>query len=235
MTDYLFAPAPAPVRSLKVLGQSAEYPVNRIFCVGRNYEAHAIEMGGTVDREAPWYFTKTPAGAFCASGATVPYPPGTANFHHEMELVVAIGADVFKGDLAAGQAAIFGYGCGLDMTRRDRQQDGKDNRRPWDLGKDVEQSAVLTALTPVADIPALAGRRIHLEVNGQVRQDATLDELVWSPAEVISHLSHFYHLAPGDLIMTGTPAGVGAVVAGDVITGGIDGLPPISLTLGPAE
>ncbi|WP_334191341.1 fumarylacetoacetate hydrolase family protein [Pararhodobacter sp.] len=233
MTDYLFPPA--PVHSLKVLGQSAEYPVNRIFCVGRNYEAHAAEMGGTVDREAPWYFTKTPSGAFCASGATVPYPPGTSNFHHEMELVVAVGAPVFKGDLAAGQAAIFGYGSGLDMTRRDRQQDGKDNRRPWDLGKDVEQSAVLTALTPAAAIPSLAGRRIHLAVNGVTRQDATLDELVWSPAEVISHLSHYYHLMPGDIIMTGTPAGVGAVVAGDVITGGIDGLEPIALTLGEAE
>lgn len=233
MTDYLFAPA--AVRSLRVLGETAEYPVNRIFCVGRNYEAHAAEMGGTVDREAPWYFTKSAVGAVCPSGATVPYPPGTSNFHYEMELVVALGAPVFKGDLAAGAAAIFGYGCGLDMTRRDRQQDGKDNRRPWDLGKDVENSAVLTALTPAAAIPALAGRRIHLEVNGVTRQDALLDEMVWSPAEVISHLSHFYHLAPGDLIMTGTPAGVGAVVAGDVITGGIDGLEPVALTLGAAE
>ncbi len=233
MTDYLFPPA--PVRSVKVQGETAEYPVNRIFCVGRNYEAHAAEMGGSVDREAPWYFTKTPAGAVCPSGATVPYPPGTATFHFEMELVVALGAPVFKGELAEAEAAIYAYGCGLDMTRRDRQQDGKDNRRPWDLGKDVEQSAVLTALTPAARIPSLAGRRIHLEVNGAVRQDATLDEMVWSPAEVIRHLSQYYHLQPGDIILTGTPAGVGAVVAGDVITGGIDGLEPIALTLGAAE
>ncbi|MCW1930959.1 fumarylacetoacetate hydrolase family protein [Pararhodobacter zhoushanensis] len=232
MTQYLFTPA--PVRSLKVLGQAAEYPVSRIFCVGRNYEAHAAEMGGTVDREAPWYFTKSAVSAVCLSGETRPYPPGTSDFHYEMELVVAVGDAVFKADLAQAEAAIFAYGCGLDMTRRDRQQDGKDNRRPWDLGKDVEGSAVLTTLTPAAGF-ALAGRRIHLEVNGTTRQDATLDDMVWSPAEVISHLSHYYHLQPGDIILTGTPAGVGPVVAGDAITGGIDGLEPISLTLGAAE
>ena len=233
MPEFLFAPA--PVRSLRLLGQTAEYPVNRIFCVGRNYEAHAAEMGGSVDREAPWYFLKSAVHAVCPSGAVIAYPPGTANYHHEMELVVALGSSVFRGDQAQAQAAILGYGCGLDMTRRDRQQDGKDNRRPWDLGKDFENSAVLGALTPAAQVPALAGRRIHLAVNGVLRQDASLSEMVWSPAEVIAHLSQFYHLAPGDLIMTGTPAGVGAVVAGDVITGGIEGLAPVSLTIGAAE
>ena len=233
MTDFLFPPA--PVRSVPVLGQTAQFPVNRIFCVGRNYEAHAAEMGTTVDREAPWYFTKQPAHAVMATGSTQPYPPGTSNYHYEMELVVAVGAPVFKGDLQQAQAAIYGFGCGLDMTRRDRQQDGKDNRRPWDLGKDVENSAVLSPLTPAAGFADLKGRRIHLSVNGAIKQDATLDEMVWSPAEVISHLSHFYHLQPGDIIMTGTPAGVGAVVAGDVIDGGIDGLTPIQLTIGAAE
>lgn len=229
---YLFPPA--PVRALGVLGQTALYPVNRIFCVGRNYEAHAAEMGGSVDREAPWYFTKSPA-AVCLSGSTVPYPPGTSNYHHEVELVVALGADVFKASLDQAQAAIHAYGVGLDMTRRDRQQDGKDHRRPWDLGKDVEHSAVLSALTPADRVPSLAGRRIWLSVNGQIRQDATLDELVWSPAEIISHLSQYYHLSPGDIILTGTPAGVGPVVAGDVLDGGIDGLEPIRLTLSTAE
>lgn len=233
MTEYLFAPPPVP--SLPVIGITARYPVARIFCVGRNYEAHAVEMGGSVDREAPWYFTKSAAAALCPSGATRPYPPGTANFHHEMELVVALGAAVFRADAAQAQAAIRFYGCGFDMTRRDRQQDAKDHRRPWDLGKDFEGSAVLGALTPAGHLPSLAGRRIHLDVNGQTRQDATLDEMVWSPVEVIRHLSLFYHLQPGDLIMTGTPAGVGPVVAGDVITGGIDGLAPISLTLAAAE
>lgn len=233
MTKTLFDTPAIP--TIPVTGEPAAYPVVRIFCVGRNYEAHAAEMGGTVDREAPWYFTKSAVSAVTPSGATLPYPPGTTNFHYEMELVVALGAAVFKADLKAAERAIYGYGCGLDMTRRDRQQDGKDKRRPWDLGKDVEGSAVLSALTPVAHAGALASKRIHLEVNGAVKQDATLADMVWSPAEVISHLSHYYHLRPGDIIMTGTPAGVGPVVAGDVITGGIDGLAPISLTLSEAE
>ena len=233
MTDLLFPPAPVP--SLPLAGQSARFPVNRIFCVGRNYEAHAAEMGGTVDREAPWYFLKSASHAVCPSGATIPYPPGTANYHHEMELVVAIGAPVFRATEDQAKAAILAYGCGLDMTRRDRQQDGKDNRRPWDLGKDFEDAAVLGALTPASALPSLKGRRIWLTVNGQVRQDATLDELVWSPVEVIRHLSQYYHLKPGDILMTGTPAGVGPVVAGDVIEGGIDGLGGVKLTLGAAE
>ena len=233
MTDFLFPPA--PVHGIPVRGQTALFPVNRIFCVGRNYEAHAAEMGATVDREAPWYFTKSAAHAVMASGGTQPYPPGTSNYHYEMELVVAVGAPVFRADLDQAQAAILGYGCGLDMTRRDRQQDGKDNRRPWDLGKDVENSAVLAPLTPAAGLDSLKGRRIHLSVNGALKQDSLLDDMVWSPAEIVSHLSRFYHLAPGDIIMTGTPAGVGPVVAGDVITGGIDGLGDIALTIGAAE
>ncbi len=228
MTDYLFD-APE-VKSIPVTGATAEYPVGRIFCVGRNYAAHAAEMGAEVDRDAPWYFTKSPSAA-TPSGAIVPYPPGTANFHYEMELVVAIGAPVFRADRAAAKAAIFGYGCGLDMTRRDLQQVGKDNRRPWDLGKDVENSAVFAALTRATDFGDPGPQRIHLEVNGDLRQDATLDDLIWKVDEVVSHLSNYYHLRPGDLIMTGTPAGVGAVVPGDVITGGIDGLAPIALTL----
>lgn len=231
MTQYLFEPP--KVQSIPVNGEAAEYPVARIFCVGRNYAAHAAEMGAEVDREAPWYFTKSPS-ACVASGATVPYPPGTANFHYEMELAIVLGAPVFRADEAEARAAIYAYGCGFDMTRRDRQQDGKDNRRPWDLGKDIENGAVMAPLTRAADWQP-AGQRIHLEVNGEVKQDATLDEMVWNVAEIVAHLSKFYHLAPGDVILTGTPAGVGPVVAGDVITGGIDGLDPISLTLGPAE
>jgi len=232
MTALLF---PAPdLPTVPVVGAAAAYPVVRIFCVGRNYAAHAAEMGGEVDREAPWYFTKS-AQAFCGDGATVPYPPGTSNYHHEMELVVALGAPVFRCDKAAAMASIFGYGCGLDMTRRDRQQDGKDHRRPWDLGKDVENSAVLGALTPAAKAGPLAGKRIHLSVNGTVRQDAVLGDMVWSVDEIVSHLSQYYHLRPGDLIMTGTPAGVGPVLAGDAITAGIDGLGSITHRLGPAE
>ncbi len=227
----LVFPAPA-VPTIPLTGEDAAYAVARIFCVGRNYAAHAAEMGGEVDREAPWYFTKSQS-AVAASGQTLPYPPGTANFHHEMELAVALGAPVFEADRAQAAAAVFAYGCALDMTRRDRQQDGKDNRRPWDLGKDVENSAVLAPFTRAGDRP-LAGRRIWLSVNGAVRQDAMLDDMVWSVPEIVSHLSHYYHLGPGDVILTGTPAGVGAVVPGDAIAGGIDGLADIAMTVGAA-
>lgn len=232
MTAYLFDPP--RVFSIPITDETAEYPVSRIFCVGRNYAAHAAEMGGEVDREAPWYFTKSPQHAV-GSGAEMPYPPGTENYHHEIELAFAIGLPVFRADAATARKAICAYGVALDMTRRDRQQDGKDNRRPWDLGKDVEGSAVFAPLTRATELGALGDRRIHLEVNGETRQDATLSELVWSCEEVVAHLSRFYHLHPGDVVMTGTPAGVGPVVAGDVITGGIDGLEPISLSLGDPE
>ncbi len=232
MADYLFPPAPQP--ALPVDGQDAALPVHRIFCVGRNYAAHAAEMGGEVDREAPWYFMKS-AHALTPSGATVPYPPGTANFHHEMELVVALGAPGFRVTTDAAQALVYGYACGLDMTRRDLQQVGKDNRRPWDLGKDIEHGAVIAPLTRAETIGDLAGRRIQLRVNDDLRQDATLDDMVWSVPEIIAHLSQYYHLQPGDLIMTGTPAGVGPVVAGDQIDGSIDGLAPVQLTLTKAD
>ncbi len=226
----LLFPAPEPF-TVPVEGGDV-FPVRRIFCVGRNYEKHAAEMGGQVDREAPWYFTKSAANAV-RSGATVPFPQGTANYHHEMELAVYIGAEALRVQVSEADAVVLGYSCALDMTRRDRQQDGKDNRRPWDLGKDVENGAVLAEVSRGWSVTPEA--RIHLEVNGETRQDATLSELVWSVAEVISHLSHYYHLKPGDVIMTGTPAGVGAVQPGDKITGGIDGLAGIGLTLGAIE
>lgn len=224
---YLFEP-PKPF-AVPIDGETALYPVRRIFCVGRNYEKHAVEMGGAVDREAPWYFTKSAINAVL-SGSTVPFPQGTSNYHHEMELAVYLGGDAFEVPVEGASSGVLGYSCALDMTRRDRQQDGKDHRRPWDLGKDVENGAVLASIS--RDFSVTANARIHLEVNGAVRQDATLSELVWSIDEVISHLSHYYRLGAGDVILTGTPAGVGQVVAGDVITGGIDGLAPISLTLG---
>ena len=232
MTDLLFKLPETP--TIPVLGEAAAYPIHRIFCVGRNYAAHATEMGVEVDREAPFYFTKA-ASTAVASGSTVPYPPGTENFHYEMELVVALGAPVFRASVADAAKAIFGYGCGLDMTRRDLQLAARAKQRPWDLGKDVENSAVLTPLTRAANVAEVGPQRIHLEVNSTVKQDAHLSDLIWSVPELISHLSHYYHLRPGDIILTGTPAGVGPVVAGDVITGGIDGLEPISLTLGAAE
>lgn len=231
MTNLFPSPAWPTV---PVKGEAAAYPVHRIFCVGRNYAAHAAEMGVEVDREAPFYFTKS-ALALQPSGTTIPYPPGTKNFHYEMELVIAIGAPVFKADRATAAKAIYGYAGGLDMTRRDLQLDARAKQRPWDLGKDVEQSAVLAPITRDAVFGPVGPQRIHLEVNGELKQDARLDDLIWKVDEIVSHLSGYYHLQPGDIIMTGTPAGVGAVVAGDVITGGVDGLDPVKLTVGPAE
>ena len=232
MSELLFD-LPKPV-TIPVNGETAEYPIGRIFCVGRNYAAHAAEMGFEVDREAPFYFTKSPANAVL-TGATMPYPPGTKNFHYEMELVMAIGAPVFRASKEEAEAAIYAFGCGLDMTRRDLQIASREKQRPWDLGKDVEDSAVFSPLTKAGDLSEMDGKRIHLEVNGEVKQDATLAELIWKLDEIIMDLSKFYHLRPGDVIMTGTPAGVGPVVAGDKITGGIDGLDPISRTLSDAE
>jgi len=232
MTDHLFELPATP--TIPVKGETAEYPVGRIFCVGRNYAAHAAEMGVEVDREAPFYFTKA-ATAALASDSTLPYPPGTGNFHYEMELVVAIGAPAFRVSVTDAALAIHSYGCGLDMTRRDLQLKAREKQRPWDLGKDVEGSAVFARLTKAEEMAELGPQRIHLEVNGEVKQDAHLSDLIHSVPEIVADLSKFYHLRPGDLIMTGTPAGVGAVVTGDRITGGIDGLDPISLTIGSAE
>ena len=229
---YLFEPE-AP-RSVSITGELAQFPVRRIFCVGRNYVAHAAEMGGEVDREAPWYFTKS-AFAMTAAGGTVPFAPGTQDLHYEMELVVALHAPVFRCSPDAAAAAVFGYGCGLDMTRRDLQQVAKDNRRPWDLGKDIENGAILAPLTRAADVGPLGPQRISLRQNGVVKQDATLADMVWSVPEIIVHLSRYYHLGPGDLIMTGTPAGVGPVQPGDVLEGAIDGLAPLTVAIGPAD
>jgi fumarylpyruvate hydrolase len=227
----LFELPPHP--QVPVVGLDKSFPVRRIFCVGRNYAAHAAEMGHEVDREAPFYFTKTPS-ATLLTGATIPYPPGTSDYHHEMELVVAIGGDAFRISKEDAMSVVYGYACGLDMTRRDRQQDGKDKRRPWDLGKDFEQSAVIGPITQAKDF-TVGTQKIEMSVNGAVKQVATLDELIWSIPEIINHLSGYYHLQPGDLIYTGTPSGVGAVVAGDHIHGTIDGLTAIDLTIGAAE
>lgn len=232
MTNLLFDLPKLHV--LPIVGAEQGYPAARIFCVGRNYVAHAAEMGGEVDREAPWYFTKS-VQAICQSGQTVPYPPGTSNLHYEMELVVALGDTIFKGNQIRAQDVVFGYACGLDMTRRDRQQDGKDARRPWSLGKDFENSAVIGAITPRDVMGTLGPQRITLDVGEQTRQDALLSDMVWSVPEIISHLSHYYHLGAGDLIMTGTPAGVGQVKVGDVISGSIVGLSKVTHALGAAE
>ena len=230
-TTYLWTPP--PVRSLPVRGTSARLPVNRLFFVGRNYHAHAVEMGRPVNKavESPFYFTKSPS-TLVESGATVAYPPETADFHHEMELVVAIGAEGFRVTQSDAHSLIYGYACGLDMTRRDIQLAAREKGRPWDLGKDVEESSVVSEIVPMPGF-VLEHGEIALTVNGKPRQRSGLDRLIWNVRELIADLSQFYHLQPGDLIFTGTPEGVGAVVPGDRIDGHITGLGEISLQIGP--
>ena len=232
MSDFLFPPFQTP--GIPVKGETALYPVNRIFCVGRNYAAHAAEMGNEIDREAPFYFTKAPA-AFAPSGTKAPYPPGTTNFHHEMELALAIGKPVFRATRDDAMAAIYGYACALDMTRRDLQISEREKKRPWDLGKDVEKSAIIAEITPAGSFGKFASQAIRLTVNGETRQNASLEEMIWKADEIISHLSVFFHVAAGNVIYTGTPSGVGPVSPGDRLVGTIDGLDPVEVAIGPAE
>jgi fumarylpyruvate hydrolase len=232
VTELLF-PTP-PVVTAPVRGRSERIPVRRIFCVGRNYEAHAREMGVAVDREAPFYFTKS-AEHCVPSGSTVPYPPGTNNYHYELELVAVMGVAAFRVSADQATKSVFGYACGLDMTRRDLQFAAREQRRPWDLGKDVEQSAVLSEIVSASDIGHPSAGRIELRVNGEVRQSADISQLIHKVAEVIAHLSTFYHLNPGDLIYTGTPEGVGPVNTGDRLEGVIEGVGTVTLTIGAAE
>jgi fumarylpyruvate hydrolase len=218
--DYVIK---APVQvSVEVKGTNSRFPVRRIFCVGRNYAAHAREMGND-DREPPFFFTK-PADAVVANNASVPYPPRTSNFHHEVELVVAIGSagkNVAKGDASA---LIYGYAVGIDLTRRDLQNQAKDGGKPWDTSKGFDHSAPMAALHPRKEAGLIESGEIWLKVNGNDRQRANLAEMTWKVPEIIAELSTLFELAPGDLIFTGTPAGVGPLVRGDVIEAGIDGL-----------
>lgn len=230
MTQYLFTPPAA--MSLPVRGLDARFPINRLFFVGRNYHAHAVEMGRPVDKsvERPFYFTKAPQ-TLTLSGATVAYPPETRNFHFEMEMVVAIGQAGFRVKAEDAHTLIYGYGAGLDMTRRDLQLVARDKGRPWDLGKDVEQSSVCSEIVPMQGVVIDSGA-IALEVNGKTKQSSNVDKLIWNVREIIADLSLFYHLQPGDLIYTGTPEGVGPVVSGDQITGRVTGVAEVALTVG---
>jgi fumarylpyruvate hydrolase len=231
--NYLWNPPSVP--SLPVRGRAERAPVNRLFFVGRNYHAHAVEMGKPVDKASArlFYFTKSPQ-TLVESGATVAYPPGTSNFHHEMELVVVIGAPGFRVSEADAHRLIYGYACGLDMTRRDLQLVAREHGRPWDLGKDVEESSVVSEIVPMPGVVLERGD-LSMSVNGQTRQKSDLGMLIWNVREVIADLSQFYHLQPGDLVFTGTPEGVGPVVAGDRIEGRIEGVGEIVLNIGPAE
>ncbi|HWU60556.1 MAG TPA: fumarylacetoacetate hydrolase family protein [Ensifer sp.] len=225
----LVLPAPA-IATVAVHGSEARFPVRRIFCVGRNYAAHAREMGKDPDREPPFFFSK-PADAVVDTDQTIPYPPQTENLHYEAELVVAIG----KGgqDIAEEEALnhVWGYAVGNDLTRRDLQQIAKDLGRPWDFAKAFDRSAIIGPVHPVAAVGHPAKGFIRLTVNGAVKQDADLAEMIWSTPEVISYLSHSIALAAGDLIMTGTPAGVGPLLPGDVCMVTIEGLGEISTTI----
>ena len=232
MTEFVFPPLPIP--SLPVVGQDKRYAVGRIFCVGRIYEDHAKVMGHAVDREKPFYFAKS-ATTLRQNGDVVGYPPGTTNFHFEVELVVAIGAPAFRIPVAEALNAVYGYACGLDMTRRDLQLSERAKQRPWMLGKDVEGSAPCSAIAPVSAIGHPRRAAITLKQNGETRQSSDIDQLVWSVPEIISHLSGFYHLQPGDLIFTGTPAGVGPVAAGDKLECEIVGVGALTFGIGPAE
>ncbi len=220
MPEYVISPRPQPY--LPVQGSSAVFPIGRIFCVGRNYAEHAIEMGSDPTREPPFYFAK-PSDAVLINGADMPYPSQTKELHHEMELVVAIGTGGV--DIALGDALkhVWGYCAGLDMTRRDIQNAAKKTGRPWDMGKGFDHSAPMGALVPAGSFDPTKGK-IQLNVNGQLRQVSDLSKMIWSVAEVIANLSSLVRLQPGDLIMTGTPENVAAVNKGDLLEGFVEGV-----------
>jgi fumarylpyruvate hydrolase len=220
MSSYVIAP-PA-VAAVPIKGSDKLFPVRRIFCVGRNYAEHAREMGSDPDREPPFYFAK-PADALVINDADMPYPSVTKQLHHEMELVVAIGEAGSDIAIADALRHVWGYCAGLDMTRRDIQNEAKKTGRPWDMGKGFDLSAPMGALVPAAGVDPSKGK-IELRVNGKVTQTSDLSKLIWSVPEVIANLSQLVRLAPGDLIMTGTPEGVAAVVRGDVLEGFVEGV-----------
>jgi fumarylpyruvate hydrolase len=217
-----------PLPSVAVAGETARFPVRRIYCVGRNYAAHTREMGGDPTREDPFFFAK-PADAVVPDGTTLPYPPATRNLHHEIELVVALGGG--GANLAADKVMdlVYGYAVGLDMTRRDLQNTAKAGGKPWDMGKGFDRSAPIGAIRPAARIGHPAKGAIWVKVNGQVRQSGDLADMIWSVPETLAYLSGLVELAPGDLIFTGTPEGVGPVVAGDLVEGHVEGVGDLTI------
>lgn len=229
MTDYVFAPPVQP--SMAVAGDTLRFPLRRVFCVGRNYAAHAREMGKDPTREPPFFFMK-PADAVVAAEGLVPYPPETDDLHHEVELVVALGRG--GRDITPGQALdlVYGYAVGIDLTRRDLQDIAKKMSRPWDWSKGFDASAPCGPIHPAAAIGHPAHGRIWAAVNGTVKQDGDLAELIWPVADVIATISRSMALQPGDLIFTGTPAGVGPIRPGEAVTAGIDGVGEIAFTMG---
>lgn len=228
--DYAVAAVPRP--TVAVEGSASRFPVRRIFCIGRNYADHVREMGGDTDRTPPIFFTK-PADAVVASGGEVPFPSRTTNLHHEVELVVALagGGRDLRADAAS--ALVFGYTVGVDLTRRDLQMAAKEQGEPWDAAKGFDHSAPVAAIVPVVKSGHPAKGRIWLEVNSKARQQADIADMIWRVPEIIAELSTWFELMPGDLIFTGTPAGVGPLQPGDRVRGGVDGVTAIEFTMGP--
>jgi fumarylpyruvate hydrolase len=223
--------------AVPVAGTGLLFPVRHIYCVGRNYAEHAKEMGGDATKEPPFFFTK-PADAVVPvvppAVGHVAYPMATRNFHHELELVVAIGASGANVTAAQAQALVFGYAVGLDMTRRDLQNDMREKKRPWDIGKSFAQAAPIAPIHRATETGPLARGEITLTVNGERRQHGDLSDMVWDVPHMLEFLSRLYRLEPGDLVFTGTPAGVGPVVAGDRLDGRIAGLSPLAIVIDPA-
>jgi fumarylpyruvate hydrolase len=220
--------------SVPVAGTDRRFPVRHIYCVGRNYAEHAKEMGGDAAKEPPFFFTK-PADSIVPvvppAIGRIPYPMATKNFHHELELVVAIGTSGVKIAPGEAQGLIYGYAVGLDMTRRDLQADMREKKRPWDIGKSFANAAPIAPIHPVSSTGQLSRGEITLDVNGQRRQHGDLRDMVWDVPNILAFLSQLYRLQPGDLVFTGTPAGVGAVVAGDRLDGRIAGLTPLAIEI----
>ena len=230
--SYIFEP---PTQASVAIKSSLErFPVHRIYCVGQNYAAHTREMGGDPDRTPPFFFCK-PAGAVVENGATIPFPSMTDNLHHEIELVVALKAGGKNISVEDASDLIFGYGVGLDLTRRDLQKKAKDAGGPWDAAKGFDHSAPISAITPKQDASLSPDSRIELSVNGDMRQRGTIGDLIWSIDEVICALSKLLELQPGDLIFTGTPAGVGPLVPGDLVEGSVEGVANLTLTVSPIK
>lgn len=220
-------PAPA-IPALDVKGTDKKFPVRRIYCIGRNYAEHAREMGHDPDREPPFFFQK-PGDALLVNGGDFPYPPMTKDVHFEIELVVALGKGGTNIDAAKALDHVYGYAVGIDMTRRDLQGEAKKLGRPWDTGKAFENSAPCSAVAPASDIGHPSKGAIWMTVNGETRQKGDLSQLIWSIPESIASLSNYFTLAPGDLLFTGTPAGVGAIKKGDVLKGEVDGIGEIEV------
>lgn len=226
--DFVFAPQPQA--SIAVSNSTSRIPVRRIFCVGRNYAAHAREMGMN-DRDPPFFFTK-PADAVVDAGSTIPYPPETADLSHEVELVAIIGTGGRNIPVQTALDHVWGYAIGNDFTRRDLQARLRDASRPWDWGKAFDHSAMVGPAWPVAEVGHPQRGFIRLSVNGALRQDGNLDEMIWNVPEVISIISRSMALLPGDLIMSGTPAGIGPIQSGDVLVHSIEGLGEVTVTIG---